>query len=484
MKHTKQLLLGTIALVGLTACIYDANPIENPNIRIEEIPLSNLDNWDSGAEILMQSFFWDVPEGGNWWQFIASEVSSWAAAGVDRVWLPPFAKSASGGYSMGYDVSDYFDLGEYEQYGTVETRFGSKEELLALIQTIHDNKMGVIADIVINHNGGGAAEMSGHDNKEHYTLFTPEAGTNMSGRFNRNWTCFKPYDENFLFYNDKNLDLDNTYVCQQLWENENSVAKYYADELGIDGWRFDYVKGYDPSVNEAWNEATGNKFSVGENWDGNTEVLEKWVKESGSKAFDFATFYKAEKAFDSQRNLSLLLSDGLVGRNMEMAVGFMANHDTDDRENTAEDGFIEEKFKTMAYAYMLTHFKFSTLFYSDYEEKLDKAALNTLIKINKTIACGELNILFCNKQEYIAIREGRSAGADANPGLIVYFNISSGAKTHTVHTNWAEGTKLYDYSKNALPYLKENVSVGRNGFATITVAPNSYAVWSVKDLAE
>lgn len=471
MNRMTNIFFALMLVVIFTACNDDE---ETTVEQVEKVPLSNLDQWESGNDIMMQSFFWDVPSGGNWWMFIEDEVDDWAAIGVDRIWLPQFAKSASGGYSMGYDPADYFDLGEYEQYGTVETRFGSKDELLSLINTIHENDMEVIADIVINHNGGGALEISGYDNNEYYTLFTPEAGTNMSGRFNRNWTCFKPYDEGYLFYNDKNLDLNNSYVRSELWENKDAVAKYYVNELGIDGWRFDYVKGYSPEVNRAWNEATGNLYSVGENWDGNVDVLEEWVNQSGSKVFDFAAFYNMEKAFDSQRDLTYLLNESLLHRQPEKAVAFVSNHDTEKDENT--ENKIDLKFKQLAYAYILTHADYNCLFYSDYEENMDKEEIQKLIKINKTIAAGDLEILYANKYEYIARRNGN----DDNPGLIVYINISSGAKTHMIHTNWEEGTEIYDYSDNSLKYLNQNVAVGINGFAEITVAPNSYAVWSVK----
>lgn len=474
MKSFKHTFLAVVVAFAISACNSDDEMIVGNSY--ETISIDNLQQWESNSEVMMQAFFWDVPAGGNWWKFIENEVDDWAKVGVDRVWIPQFAKSASGGYSMGYDVTDYFDLGEYNQYGSVETRFGSKTELLSLIATIHANDMEVVADIVINHNGGGAAEINGDDNKEYYTLFTPEAGTNLSGRFNRNWACFKPYNANFLFYNDKNLNLNNNYVRAELWGNENSVAQYYKNELGIDGWRFDYVKGYAPEVIKSWNDATGNMFSVGENWDGNPDVLESWVNQSESKAFDFASFYNVEKAVDSKRDLRFLIQEGLLQRNMEKAVGFMANHDTDDREDTAADGFIDAKFKTLAYAYMLTHFKYSTLFYSDYEEKLNKEEINKLIQINKTIACGDLDVLYCNKYEYVARRNGN----DENPGLVVYINISSGAKTKTIKTNWQEGTVIYDYTGNATAYLSENVIVGKDGFANIIVAPNSYAVWSIE----
>ncbi len=144
----KTSLLALLAL-GFIAC-------DNDDDTTTTIIGSDLTQYSSNSEIMMQAFFWDVPKGGIWWDFIKGHMDDWAEAGVDKVWLPQFAKSASGSVSMGYDPADYFDLGEYDQYGTVETRFGSKEELISLIDEIHNQGMDVIADIVINHNGGGA----------------------------------------------------------------------------------------------------------------------------------------------------------------------------------------------------------------------------------------------------------------------------------------------------------------------------------------
>ncbi|ANF22396.1 hypothetical protein A7C91_03825 [Thermococcus piezophilus] len=57
----------------------------------------------------------------------------WSQAGIAAIWLPPASKDMSGSYSVDYGPYDHFDLGEYGQKETVETRFGSKQELIALI---------------------------------------------------------------------------------------------------------------------------------------------------------------------------------------------------------------------------------------------------------------------------------------------------------------------------------------------------------------
>ena len=61
---------------------------------------------------------------------------------------------------MGYDPYDYYDLGELDQKGRIETWFGSRQELLALIDSAHRHRLTVLADLVINHNSGADARPS------------------------------------------------------------------------------------------------------------------------------------------------------------------------------------------------------------------------------------------------------------------------------------------------------------------------------------
>ena len=111
-----------------------------------------------GGGVLMQGFYWDVPAGGTWWDTVKGKLTDWSNAGIGAVWLPPASKAQNGPYSMGYDPTDYYDFGNFNQNGTVETRFGSRTELEALITKAHAENMQVYADIVINHNSGGQSE--------------------------------------------------------------------------------------------------------------------------------------------------------------------------------------------------------------------------------------------------------------------------------------------------------------------------------------
>jgi alpha-amylase len=121
-----------------------------------------------GGGVMMQAFYWDVPAGGNWWNTVSTKVTAWSNAGIGSIWLPPVSKAQNGPFSMGYDPTDYFDFGNYNQNGTIETRFGSKTELVNLITKAHTENIQVYADIVLNHNSGGQLENNLYRNTNLY----------------------------------------------------------------------------------------------------------------------------------------------------------------------------------------------------------------------------------------------------------------------------------------------------------------------------
>lgn len=71
---------------------------------------------------LLQCFHWYYPEGGKLWPELAERADGFNDIGINMVWLPPAYKGASGGYSVGYDSYDLFDLGEFDQKGSIPTQ--------------------------------------------------------------------------------------------------------------------------------------------------------------------------------------------------------------------------------------------------------------------------------------------------------------------------------------------------------------------------
>lgn len=408
-----------------------------------------------GGGVIMQAFYWDVPAGGTWWNTVKGKMTAWDAAGFSAIWLPPSSKAQNGPFSMGYDPFDYYDFGNYNQMGSTETRFGSRTELEQLITAAHNKNIHVYADIVINHNSGGASEANPVTGTNTWTDFDP-----ASGKFFRSYLDFHPNNthasDEGAFGGYPDLCHSKSYVQDWLWLRSDAVGKYYKNTMMYDGWRFDYVKGFGGWVVRDWVNNVGG-FAVGENWDGNAQVLQDWVNSTNrtSSAFDFACYYRMDEAFDGN-NLNKLNDDMLWKRDPFKAVTFVSNHDTD---------VIWDKM--LAYAYIMTHEGYPCVFYRDYEEWLDKNKLNNLIWIHRTLAVGNTTILHVDNDEYIARRNG-------SPGLIVYINDSDNWQQKWITSNWS-GTQIKDYT-------------GQSGWVPTTAAdkrveiqapPHSYTVWSV-----
>lgn len=107
-------------------------------------------------DVMMQAFYWDVPVdasgfNGTWWDSLSAKANAMSTSGFTGMWLPSPSKGNFGIYDMGYGIYDHYDLGNYNQKGTTETRFGSRAELEAMIDSMHNNGIEVYADMVLNH---------------------------------------------------------------------------------------------------------------------------------------------------------------------------------------------------------------------------------------------------------------------------------------------------------------------------------------------
>ncbi|MBR4189638.1 MAG: hypothetical protein IKQ55_06720 [Kiritimatiellae bacterium] len=81
---------------------------------------------------------------------IAARIPEIAEAGYSALWIPPPTK-ANGGMSVGYDLYDPFDIGSTDLRGQYPTRYGTKADLLNLIDVAHRFGMRVYFDNVMNH---------------------------------------------------------------------------------------------------------------------------------------------------------------------------------------------------------------------------------------------------------------------------------------------------------------------------------------------
>ena len=103
---------------------------------------------------MMQYFEWYLPDDATLWKKVTNNAQYLDSIGITSVWLPPAYKGQGGIHDTGYGVYDLYDLGEFNQKGSIETKYGTKDEYLEAIQELHNNNIRVYADIVLNHKIG------------------------------------------------------------------------------------------------------------------------------------------------------------------------------------------------------------------------------------------------------------------------------------------------------------------------------------------
>jgi len=442
--------------------------------------------------VMLQTFYWDCPrveaKEFQWWNAIREQIPALAKTGFSALWLPPVHKAANlMGPSMGYDPYDYYDLGEFDQKGSVPTWFGSKADLLSLIKDAHQNSMTVIADIVLNHTSGAdAQEVNPITGQSRWTLFQPK-----SGKFPRNWECFHPsmyesWDE-MAFGDMPDLSHRNPYVYTELL----NLARWLIEQVGFDGFRYDFVKGYGANTITAIQEYRYQRegklitpYGVAEFWD-NAQAIENWVdlanfsNSNPVDAFDFPLREMLKALCDqygfSLRNLATW--ETVLQKQPRFVVTFAENHDLRD------EGRPIVNDKLLAYSYILTHEGYPCVFWQDYfNYNLALAdtpnGISALVQTHEKYAGGATEALYLDDDLYIMQRSGY---ADKS-GLIYVLN-NRGESWHGgwVTTRWQNTTfepaAWWGRSDRSRPL---DQSTGPDGRGQFFAPARGYAVYAPK----
>lgn len=294
--------------------------------------------------VMLQGFYWDSYKEIQWSTLTsqADELSKY----FKLIWVPQsgWCKSTT---NMGYYPVYWFNQ---------NSAFGSEDDLRTMIRTFKAKGTGIIADVVINHKNG----MSKWCDFANETVKGKNTGKTYSVTWNNtDYTQICNNDEantatkseakgKIKGAADTGLgdtgcrDLDHTNPTTQ--QNIKTYEDFLLNEMGYTGFRYDFVKGYDPKYIKMYNEASKPKFSVGEYWHGAVTTASKkddhpfggvkdWVEATGktSAAFDFPMKYLIKGAFDDG-NWKLLATNyttsTLVGIEPQYAVTFIDNHDT------------------------------------------------------------------------------------------------------------------------------------------------------------
>ena len=474
--------------------------------------------------IIMQYFEWYMNCNQNLWNEITKEAEKLSNLGITALWLPPAYKGIGGKDEVGYGAYDLYDLGEFDQKGSIKTKYGSKDEYLNCINILRQNGIESYADIVLNHKmgadmlqtipaikvdwGNHNQNISEQEQVRVATKFTFPGRKHKYSDFEWNWTHFDGIDydesrkENAIFkFKDKNwndavdeeygnydylmgadIDFSNTEVVKEC----NDWGKWYLDITNVDGFRLDAVKHINATFYKDWikklrEESKKELFTVGEYWSGDVSKLHGYIRETEGEIslFDVPLHYNFATASKTENyDLTQILEHTLVKENSSKAVTFVDNHDT--QPGQALESFVERWFKPAAYSIILLRNEgYPCVFYGDFYgipysnvEPLDE--LKTLIRLRKEKAYGEQHDYFDN-QNYIGwTREGEEEHIKSGLAVVIS-NAGDGEKR--MYIGKENSQKVFI---DSLGNCENEVIIDDEGFGNFTVKGRSTSVWVEK----
>lgn len=370
--------------------------------------------------------------------------------------MPPAYKGTQGLEDVGYGVYDLWDLGEFDQRGSVATKYGTREEYQAAVAALREAGLYVLADVVLNHRLGAdhtqrvmATEVAG-DNRMHplskprpisaWTRFTFPGRAGAYDDFTWDYHCFKGVDfdvsherngiflldgkhwdddvshenGNFDYLMGADVDLHDPRVYEQL----TRWGSWFLNETGVDGVRLDAVKHMSRGFYLRWlqdmRNATGHElFCVGEYWSADTGLLINYLgEEKALSLFDVPLHFKFFHAScDGTRiDFKHILAGTLVDADPVHTVTFVDNHDT--QPNQALESTVAPWFKPVAYALiLLREAGYPCVFFADlYGLPNDRipavAELPLLLEIRRRFAFGA-QVDFFDEHDLVAwVRRG------------------------------------------------------------------------------
>jgi len=483
---------------------------------------------------ILQFFHWYHP--GKLWNEFIDEAEYLKSLGFTAVWFPPAIKCGLGTEGRGYDVYDLYDLGEFDQKGTVPTRYGTKEEYLKAIEKAHEFGMKVYADIVLNHRMGADEKQTitvhqvNDENRneivkeafeaEAMTKFTFPGRNGKYSDFVWDSQCFsgidkvKTGDEElegiFKIYNECGTDWNdnvshqfgnydylmgadvefrNPYVVEEL----KCWIKWYIETTKVDGLRMDALKHISTEFLKEWidyikSDIDENFFMVGEFWKDNVEKIKNFSEKMDHRicSFDVPLHYNFFKASQEKQsyNLSGILKGTFLDCNPECSVSFVGNHDT--QQLQALESTVENWFRPIAYAIiLLSENAYPCVFYPDLfgVEYVDKNAEGEEVKI----VMPKVEILPRLMRARQELAYGEQVNYFDHPNCIAW--IRKGDEEHeacvVIISNSEEGYKAMDFGKeyafvkftDFLGFRQEIIELDENGKGTFWVNPESVSVW-------
>lgn len=366
------------------------------------------------GDTYIQGFYWNVVPGGVWWDSLSKLGPKLKSAGFSAIYIPPPSKGAGGGFSMGYDIYDHYDFGEFYQKGSTETRFGSRIELERMVNNLKSLGLDVYVDVVLNHTAGGELKSKNNCRTDSaYLIFNYPFG---SKRFPKNANSFNPSENNNCNqsppYNDNFFSFanDNCTDCPDVRDSLIVWGSFLKNFFKFTGARLDAVKHINPNfIAQFVNQVLPSSYVVAE-YIGNGNEIRNYYNQLAAMGaenvsfFDFPLRYtladmcnNSSGTFD-MRSLDyagLVFGNGMSGFNVST---FVENHDFD---RTGWDGTIDTavgghapifRDKHLGYAFILFSEGRPSVFFKDYFDYGLGSLIDTLIFIRHKFLGGNTTL--------------------------------------------------------------------------------------------
>ena len=477
--------------------------------------------------MMIQYFEWYLPSDGQLWKKLKEDAPNLKKMGITSVWMPPAYKGANGKEDAGYSVYDLYDLGEFDQKGSIPTKYGTKKEYTEAVEALHKQEIEAFADIVFNHKIGAdecetmmasktmdqnrMQDVSGDESITAWTKFTfpGRKGAYSDFVWNHNHFTGVDWDEqrktraiyqiegkewakevdtengNYDYLMGADIDMENPEVIEEL----DRFGKWYLDTMHLDGFRLDAVKHIRFSFYTHWlgrlREKTGKElFAVGEYWNPLVDSLTHFLDKCGQvmSLFDVPLHFHLHEASRAGGNydMSQILKGTLVEARPELAVTFVDNHDT--QPGQALESWVEGWFKPLAYALILLRADgVPCIFYGDLygipHNGINPVGeeLSKLLAAREKYAFGRQTDYFDNFNIAGFTRAGEDGHAGSGMAVLLSDGIG-GEKEMCVGAAFA-GMTFYDY----MGRCRNEVVIGENGCGTFSVNGGSVSVWVPKD---
>jgi len=480
-------------------------------------------------QTLMQYFEWYLPSDGQHWSRLAADAPHLADLGIRRVWMPPAFKATSAN-DVGYGVYDLFDLGEFNQKGTVRTKYGFKEDYLQAIQALKEAGIQPMADVVLNHKAAAdglekfeVVEVDPNDRTivltepftiKGWTKFTFDGRNGTYNDFHWHWYHFTGTDydasrnksgiyqiqgDNKGWAQDDLVDSENgnydylmyadiDFKHPEVVENLNQWATWFIETTGVQGFRLDAVKHIDSFFMKNFIQQITDKYGedfyvFGEFWNGDEQSNNDYLASIDYQfdLVDVALHHNLFRASQEGENFDLttIFNGTLASNHPESAVTFVDNHDT--QRGQALESTVGEWFKPAAYALiLLREAGLPCVFYGDYygisgdfAQQSFQAELDQLLRIRKDLAYGEQRDYFDDPN---CIAWTRSGTEESAPIACVISNAAASDKRMEIGQAYA-GRTYYDALRNH----QDTVQIEEDGWANFPVAERSVSVWVLAD---